>query len=233
MPDKSVKSDDRKPIVAFKQDNRVCKIIAEIRRDSEFLVVHEFPLKALKITDLLKTELFSQKWAERIKEASDIRKQSKLSNQSQEVISYNAPLKEVVEVVRPFVMHMMESCSTLKLWINTFIPKIEETQDLSVLVQLTIRDEVNNVQSSMFKCIDALYIYHFDRAKVIARILRNPTIDDYICALIELDKIQFNGYREMMLTLQTYYIQLHDHITKNLDNIKRKNRSQQRNGYHR
>jgi proteasome activator subunit 3 (PA28 gamma) len=94
-------------------------------------------------------------------------------------VKCNAPICEIIKVVKPVIRGLVEDSNLLKMWISFMIPKIEDGNNFGVSIQEDTLAEIQSVESEAAAFFDQISRYFISRAKVVSKVAKYPHIDDY------------------------------------------------------
>ena len=133
----------------------------------------------------------------------------------------NPYISEVIEVVKPKVMQLVEDANLLKMWILFLIPRIEDGNNFGVSIQEDTLGEVRTVEQEAATYFDQVSRYYISRGKIVAKIAKYPHVADFRRTLEEIDEKEFLSLRLVVCELRNHYATVHDLIFKNLEKIKK------------
>jgi len=137
------------------------------------------------------------------------------------MVPSNTKIVELIGVVKPKIQQLLEDSNVLKMWILYMIPKIEDGNNFGVSVQEDTLAEVQTAESEAVTYLDQISRYHHTRGKLITKVAKYPHVNDYRCAVSELDEKQFLCLWLVIREIRNRYCTLHDIVVKNLDKIKK------------
>nr|XP_039263818.1 proteasome activator complex subunit 3-like [Styela clava] len=140
--------------------------------------------------------------------------------EKQEVFS-NPQIVHLLEIIRPEIITLMESCNTIRTWVMLLLPKMEDGNNFGVSVQEETMGELKGVETETAVFLESTTSYFFARAKVASKVIKHPKIHDYARFIAEEDEKQFVSLRHTVAELRNFYSSLHDLIMKNIDKIKK------------
>ncbi|KAJ1515801.1 Proteasome activator complex subunit 3 [Coelomomyces lativittatus] len=100
------------------------------------------------------------------------------------------------------------------------MPKIEEGNQFEVAVREDMVKELSRAEDDAFSILDSTSQFHISRGKIVSKILKYPTIEDYHLATLQIDMKQYHQLRLTLRDLANNYIVLNDLLTKNLEQLK-------------
>jgi len=114
---------------------------------------------------------------------------------------------------------MLKYLSTVRLWIQLNVPRIEDGNNFGVQVQEDMISEISKAEENAFTAIDLLTKYHANRAKMISKYLKYPQVEDYAECVYEIDQKYYADIITGIRDLRNNYAGLYDSLHKNLDKI--------------
>lgn len=136
-------------------------------------------------------------------------------------VKCNAPICDIIRVVKPVIRGLVEDSNLLKMWISFMIPKIEDGNNFGVSIQEDTLAEIQSVESEAAAFFDQISRYFISRAKVVSKVAKYPHIDDYRRAVQEMDEKEFLSLWLVLSEVRNRYCGLHDIVVKNLDKLKK------------
>ncbi|XP_065897186.1 proteasome activator complex subunit 3-like [Dysidea avara] len=133
----------------------------------------------------------------------------------------NKKLKEVIAVLKPHIITLIEKCAELKLWIELKIPKIEDGNNFGVSIQEDILSEVTKLEGDTGSYLEQITRYYTTRGKMMSKLVKYPQLEDYRKAIEEYDEKIYFSLKLITMELRNTYCILHDLITKNIEKLKR------------
>jgi len=143
----------------------------------------------------------------------------------------NPFISEIVSIVKPRVIQLVEDANTIKMWILFLIPRIEDGNNFGVSIQEDTLGEVRTVEQEAATYFDQVSRYYISRGKIVAKIAKYPHVEDFRRTLEEIDEKEFLSLRLVVCELRNHYATLHDMIVKNLEKIKKPRNSNTDNMY--
>ncbi|XP_015120406.1 proteasome activator complex subunit 3 isoform X2 [Diachasma alloeum] len=136
-------------------------------------------------------------------------------------IPCNKPLCDIVRIVKPYIIQLLEDSNLLKMWISFMIPKIEDGNNFGVSIQEDTLAEIQSVESEAAAFFDQISRYFVSRGKILSKVAKYPHILDYRRAVQEMDEKEYTSLWLVMSEVRNRYCSLHDLVIKNLEKIKR------------
>jgi len=226
------------------------KGIADLRKniiDSAHNIVHNiFPRKVLKLNDIFEHHPQLNMAIEKVeeglpvaynaepidpKDADHPTKKRKIGSttamdeasdpkEAPPLIPSNKIILQLLGLLKKELLEIIEMINTVKLWIQLNIPRIEDGNNFGVSIQEETVNELGRAEDAGFAVLESMTKYFVTRAKLVSKVLKYPTIQDYRQSVIELDEKEFINLRMCCMDLRNNYAILHDMILKNLEKIK-------------
>jgi proteasome activator subunit 3 (PA28 gamma) len=136
-------------------------------------------------------------------------------------VKCNAPICEIISVVKPIIRSLVEDSNLLKMWISFMIPKIEDGNNFGVSIQEDTLAEIQSVESEAAAFFDQISRYFISRAKVVSKVAKYPHIEDYRRAVQEMDEKEFLSLWLVLSEVRNRYCSLHDIVMKNMEKLKK------------
>jgi proteasome activator subunit 3 (PA28 gamma) len=132
----------------------------------------------------------------------------------------NRIILELLAIIKREILELIEMINTVKIWIQLNIPRIEDGNNFGVSIQEETVSELSRAEDSGFAVLESMTKYFVTRAKLVTKVIKHPSIEDYRQCVIELDDKEFVNLRFCALDLRNNYAILHDIIIKNLEKLK-------------
>jgi len=137
-------------------------------------------------------------------------------------ISCNPKITNLLNKIKPFIIHFLDASAILKLWIQILIPKVEDFKaELSLQIQEDSLAEIRGIETEVAAYLDSIYKYHAVRGKLVSKVAKYPHVEDYKQTVTELDEKMFMTIRLVSLELRNHYTTVHDILMKNMEKIKK------------
>lgn len=184
------------------------------------------PAKVLALAALFEHDMF-QRTNEQVaaagataypKETEGERKKRKVDAHAPPV-PCNALVLSVSEVVKKEMSEFVDIISTLKVFTQLLIPKIEDGNNFGVSVQEDVLQELTRAEETAFNYLDQFSKYYLNRAKLQSKIAKYPFIQDYVQCAAESDMKTYTNYRYGIYDLRNHYLLLHDLLQKNWEKL--------------
>lgn len=137
------------------------------------------------------------------------------------LVPTNSKITELVDIIKPHILDLIEHANKIKMWITYLIPRIEDGNNFGVSIQEDTMAEARQVESEAATFLDQISRYYMTRGKIIAKVAKYPHIGDIRRTIQELDEKEFISLRLVVCELRNQYAGLHDLIIKNFDKIKK------------
>jgi len=223
----------------------------ELIKKAEQLITTGFPSKIVKLNELLETPIFAERnfkgvyqdlnipvpdpiivsqdkddgdpqpSAKRARVEIDNVTGTKVMALPSGSVKCNAPITDLIQVVKPIIRELVEDSNMLKMWISFLIPKIEDGNNFGVSIQEDTLAEIQSVESEAAAFFDQISRYFISRAKVVSKVAKYPHIDDYRRAVQELDEKEFLSLWLVVSEVRNRYCSLHDIVIKNIEKLKK------------
>ncbi|KAG5684853.1 hypothetical protein PVAND_014063 [Polypedilum vanderplanki] len=219
-------------------------------KKAEDLIVNGFPQKIVELNSLLATKQFAERNFSEVHQDLNINVPDPIVAENNEkddgdpptkrarietsdtigtkvmilpggTVKCNAPICEIIKVVKPVIRSLVEDSNLLKMWISFMIPKIEDGNNFGVSIQEDTLAEIQSVESEAAAFFDQISRYFISRAKVVNKVAKYPHIDDYRRAVQELDEKEFLSLWLVLSEVRNRYCSLHDIVIKNLEKLKK------------
>lgn len=216
-------------------------------KKSEDLIVVGFPAKIVQLNELLSTKAFAARKFDDVYQDLNINipEPVLVSNDDEQPsakrarvetsdaigtkvmilpsgsVKCNAPICDIIKVVKPIIRELVEDSNLLKMWISFMIPKIEDGNNFGVSIQEDTLAEIQSVESEAAAFFDQISRYFISRAKVVSKVAKYPHIEDYRRAVQEMDEKEFLSLWLVLSEVRNRYCSLHDIVMKNMEKLKK------------
>jgi len=135
-------------------------------------------------------------------------------------IPSNKIILQLLGLLKKELLEIIEMINTVKLWIQLNIPRIEDGNNFGVSIQEETVNELSRAEDAGFAVLESMTKYFVTRAKLVSKVMKYPSVQDYRQSVVELDEKEFINLRMCCMDLRNNYAILHDMILKNLEKIK-------------
>jgi len=238
------------PVVVSEIDQQLEEFKLQSKKQGESLVKDVFPKKVMELNGLLKSELFSLSRMTEIADSKlnipvpdpklfnhepPTKKRKPDSGDDglnhidgshvillpEGSVPINAKIVEIINVIKPQAIELIEHTNHIKMWITYMIPKIEDGNNFGVSIQEDTMAEARQIESEAATYLDQISRYYLTRGKIVSKVAKYPHVTDYRQTIQELDEKEFISLRLVITEMRNHYASLHDLIIKNLDKIKK------------
>jgi hypothetical protein len=136
-------------------------------------------------------------------------------------IPSNAAVMVVMKLLKANILEFIEHLTSVKIWIQLNIPRIEDGNNFGVSIQEETLSELGRAEEAAFSTLESGPKYFLLRAKYITKSLKYPGVTDYRNAVYELDEKEYINMVMTIKELRNNYSILHDMISKNWDKIRK------------
>lgn len=133
----------------------------------------------------------------------------------------NAAVMAVMKLLKSNILEFIEHLTSVKIWIQLNIPRIEDGNNFGVTIQEETLSELGRAEEAAFATLEHGPKYYLMRAKYITKALKYPGIADYRNSIYELDEKEYINMCMTIKELRNNYSILHDMISKNWDKIRK------------
>eukprot|EP01094_Clydonella_sp_ATCC50884_P008866 TRINITY_DN18407_c0_g1_i1.p1 TRINITY_DN18407_c0_g1~~TRINITY_DN18407_c0_g1_i1.p1 ORF type:complete len:307 (+),score=108.42 TRINITY_DN18407_c0_g1_i1:110-922(+) len=137
------------------------------------------------------------------------------------VVESNKVIVDVIRNLKKELLEEIELLNTVKIWIQLNVPRIEDGNNFGVGIQEEMINELARAENDAINVMDSMTKYYVSRAKVVSKLMKYPTLEDYRRSVLELDEKELVNLRMCVLDLRNTYAILYDLIHKNKDKIER------------
>ncbi|KAL5238867.1 hypothetical protein ACI65C_006277 [Semiaphis heraclei] len=145
---------------------------------------------------------------------------SRDSTPGQLLIPSNKHIVDITKIIKTNVKQLAEDTNALKMWVLLLIPKIEDGNNFGVSVQEVTLAKIQQFEKEATNYLEKISRYHASRGKLITKVCKYPHVEDYRCAVEELDEKQYLSMFHYMREIRNRYSALHDTVIKNFEKIK-------------
>ncbi|XP_017339008.1 proteasome activator complex subunit 2 [Ictalurus punctatus] len=134
-------------------------------------------------------------------------------------IKGNEKIMKLLDVVKPEITGLKETCITVSCWISLLIPKIEDGNDFGVAIQEKILERITAVKTKLEGFQTNINKYFTERGDAVAKASKDTHVMDYRSLVHEKDEAAYCEIRVILLDIRGYYAELYDIISKNLEKV--------------
>jgi len=135
------------------------------------------------------------------------------------IVPGNKALTDLVELLQKEILDMSEMINALSIWVKLNVPRIADGNNFGVEVQEEITKVLEGAEDAGYDVLDSFATYHSTRGTLVVKVLKNPNVADFRCALRELDEKTYIKTCLLASELRNDYITLYDLLAKNLDTL--------------
>lgn len=136
-------------------------------------------------------------------------------------IPCNKKLLKLIDLLKPEIKDLIETCEKMKTWIQLLIPKIEDGNNFGVSIQEEVLNEVHRIEGDSINYLDGISRYFITRGKVISKVVKYPYLDDYKRAVKEVDEKEYLTLLFSVNDIKSHYLLILDLVSKNYEKIKK------------
>ena len=127
---------------------------------------------------------------------------------------------EMIDILKPRMIELVEDILLLKLAVSLMVPKIEDGNNFGVEIQQETIEAMISAESEILNHFDKFETYYETRGDLLVKIAKYPHNQDFRIAILEIDQ-KFHLSLCLILTdIRNLYVSLHDLVTKNIKKIK-------------
>jgi len=145
---------------------------------------------------------------------------SLISHTSSQGATANYQVTALLSHVKLQVLEFVELVDSIKVWVYLQIPRVQDQKSMGSSVQEEIVEMLSSGKAAGLGALENMAKYHFTRAKLISKIFKYPTADDYRQTVSNLDDKQYRALLIMVLDIRNNYAIIYDYIVKNMDKFK-------------
>ncbi|XP_030629844.1 proteasome activator complex subunit 2 [Chanos chanos] len=134
-------------------------------------------------------------------------------------IKGNERIVKLLDIVKPEIVALKETCITVSCWIAHLIPKIEDGNDFGVAIQEKIIERIAAVKTKVEGFQTNINKYFSERGDAVAKASKDTHVMDYRALVHEKDEAAFSEIRVIVLDIRGFYAELYDIISKNLEKV--------------
>jgi len=134
-------------------------------------------------------------------------------------VDCNPILVSTLNKVKLEIIEFIDSITTLKIWVHMHVPKIEDGNNFGVAVQEEVLQELGRCEDFTVQSLAITTKYFLTRAKIVAKCLKYPGIQDFEETVHQLDEKTYIELLTIMRDLRNNYAIVYDFVQKNKDKI--------------
>ncbi|KAG5268422.1 hypothetical protein AALO_G00212420 [Alosa alosa] len=134
-------------------------------------------------------------------------------------IKGNEKIVKLLDIVKPEIVVLKETCITVSCWIQHLIPKIEDGNDFGVAIQEKIVERIAAVKTKVEGFQTNINKYFSERGDAVAKASKDTHVMDYRALVHEKDEAVYSEIRVIILDIRGFYAELYDIISKNLEKV--------------
>ncbi len=131
----------------------------------------------------------------------------------------NAALVTLAAALKDEVVLLGENMSTLSVWIQLNVPRMQDNSSFSSEVQMQLLEQIKAAESVSMDVLDQFASYFVMRGELITKLLKHPGLEDYRNAIVELDEKTFMKTAMVAADVRSLYLLLFDMLSKNLSTL--------------
>jgi hypothetical protein len=135
------------------------------------------------------------------------------------LVRSNPALTELVAILQKEILEMSEMINALSIWVKLNVPRMADGNNFGVEVQEEITKVLEGAEDAGYDVLDSFANYHSARGTLVAKVLKNPNIEDFRHSLKELDEKTYIKTCLLACELRNDYITLYDLLAKNMDTL--------------
>lgn len=136
------------------------------------------------------------------------------------VVPSNARILKMMDILKLHYTESMEVLSTMKMWIQLNIPKIQDGNNFAVSVQEECIQELSRVEDACFTVLESMSKYFSTRGRLLSKSIKYPNVLDYRRSIEEVDAMEAINLKMCAVDLRNNHAILHDTLVKNFDKLK-------------
>ncbi|XP_026887739.2 proteasome activator complex subunit 2 [Electrophorus electricus] len=134
-------------------------------------------------------------------------------------IKGNGKIMKLLDIVKPEITSLKETCIAVSCWISHLIPKIEDGNDFGVAIQEKIIERIAAVKTKVEGFQNNINKYFTERGDAVAKASKEMHVMDYRSLVHEKDEATYCEIRVIVLDIRGFYAELYDIISKNLEKV--------------
>ncbi|UKK01563.2 subunit of proteaseome activator complex [Theileria orientalis] len=124
-----------------------------------------------------------------------------------------------LEQIKLEASELIEIITNIKLWIQLNIPRIEDGNNFGVGIQEEVIQELTRVEDTAFNLYDSIVKYYMARAKLTTKVIKYPSVSDYVEAIRELDEKEWIHIKITKVDMRNNYSMIYDLLCKNWEKV--------------
>jgi hypothetical protein len=201
-------------------------MMQNLEKECYRLIFDVFPEKIKLLDDMYKNRKeFNLKKEEVTQELPTIEQLTAPTKEEQErksttvLVPANKALTDLVELLQKEILDMSEMINALSIWVKLNVPRMADGNNFGVEVQEEITKVLEGAEDAGYDVLDSFATYHSTRGAIVTKVLKNPNVEDFRCALRELDEKTYIKTCLLASELRNDYITVYDLLAKNLDTL--------------
>ncbi|XP_072357467.1 proteasome activator complex subunit 2-like, partial [Scyliorhinus torazame] len=135
------------------------------------------------------------------------------------LLKANEKIMTLVQLVKPELRLLKETCIMLTTWIQYMVPKIEDGNDFGVAIQEKILERTAAVRAKVEGFQTSITKYFTERGDAVAKASKDTHVMDYRQLVHEKDEAAYVDLKSMIVDIRGFYVELLDIIIKNAEKI--------------
>eukprot|EP01087_Luapelamoeba_hula_P010401 TRINITY_DN2755_c0_g1_i2.p1 TRINITY_DN2755_c0_g1~~TRINITY_DN2755_c0_g1_i2.p1 ORF type:complete len:235 (+),score=39.98 TRINITY_DN2755_c0_g1_i2:54-758(+) len=131
----------------------------------------------------------------------------------------NQKIKDIIGAIKKEVLQCIDALNTVKLWVQLNIPRIEDGNNFGVGIQEETISELTRSEDAGYNLLESMTKYYVTRAKLVTKVLKYPSIEDYRQSVDELDQKEYVNLRLSCLDMRNNMALCYDMLNKNIEKI--------------
>eukprot|EP00299_Pterocystis_sp_00344_P010057 c4414_g1_i2.p1 GENE.c4414_g1_i2~~c4414_g1_i2.p1 ORF type:complete len:246 (+),score=44.92 c4414_g1_i2:262-999(+) len=121
----------------------------------------------------------------------------------------------MISTIKNDVHDIIAIVSTLKVWIQLNIPRIEDGNNFGVGIQEEVVGELTRAEDNAYAILESITKYYLSRGKIISKVVKYPEIADFRQCVVSLDEKELKALHLCRVDIRNGYALILDIITKN------------------
>ncbi|UKJ90760.2 subunit of proteaseome activator complex [Theileria orientalis] len=139
--------------------------------------------------------------------------------QTNQVLPSHKQIFLELEQIKLEASELIEIITNIKLWIQLNIPRIEDGNNFGVGIQEEVIQELTRVEDTAFNLYDSIVKYYMARAKLTTKVIKYPSVSDYVEAIRELDEKEWIHIKITKVDMRNNYSMIYDLLCKNWEKV--------------